>query len=234
MFRLMFSIAALLVTSSCAHQPKPVAYKPDIKSIAIIPATDPTAYTLENVSAVQFVIPLAATVNYMDSKEKAKQFNAKMLARQVSLGPIFIEAVASSLRSYGYQVQILEGISRPPDDIDDVDYEKVSTTADAVLHLRFKEVGLFSPRGSVNYLPRVNANGTLFVIGRQDSLYDEDIYYGVDARKGNAWAIDSDEKFAYRTFEAVMANLDEISNAFEVGTREVSRRVSERVRESIK
>jgi hypothetical protein len=72
------------------------------------------------------------------------------------------------------------------------------------------------------------------VIGRQDDLYDEDIYYGVDARKGNIWAIASDEKFAYPTFEAIMANLDDISNAFDVGTREISRRMSEHVRESIK
>jgi len=85
-----------------------------------------------------------------------------------------------------------------------------------VLHLRFKEVGLFSPRGSVNYLPQVNARGTLFVIGRQDDLYDEDIYHGVDARKDKTWAIASDEKFAYPTFEAVMTNLDDIRGAFEL------------------
>lgn len=234
MFKLLLSVAILFLTSACSNQPKPAALKPTIKSIAIIPATNPSSYTLENVSALQFLIPLAATANYFDSKQKAKTFNEKLLARQLFLGQSFTDAIADSLRSHGYQVQILEEVSRPVDDIDNVNYANLATNADAVLHVKLTEVGLFSPRSSTNYLPRVNAHGTLFIKGENDYLYDQDIYYGVDASKGKAWAIASDKKFAFPTFEVIVANMDEVRNAFETGVHEISKRMSEQINDLIK
>jgi len=97
MLRLLLAATTFLFATACSTQPKVVAPKPVIKSIAIIPATSPTNYTLENVSAVQFLIPLAATVNYLDSKQKAKEFNEKLATQRPSLGPRFTDEVAQSL-----------------------------------------------------------------------------------------------------------------------------------------
>lgn len=234
MLKLTLSIAAVLLTAACANQPKTVSAKPVVRTIAIIPATDPAIYSLENQSAVQFLIPLAATVNYLDSKSKAKTFNEKLLAQPSALGTKLTDDVAAALRGYGYQVQILDAVARPIGDIDNVDYDKVTAGADAILHLRFTEVGLFSPRSSNSYLPRVNAQGTLFVKGRNDYLYDQEIYYGVDARSGNTWAIAADQKFAYSSFDSVLVGLDGVREAFSTGSAAVSKRMSEQVHDSIK
>lgn len=234
MLKLTLSIAVVLLATACANQPKPVLAKPVVRTIAIIPATNPATYSFENQSAVQFLIPLAATVNYLDSKSKAKTFNEKLLAEPSVLGANFTDEVASALRGHGYQVQILEAVTRPTGDLDNVDYNKVVAGADAVLHLRFTEVGLFSPRSSNNYLPRVNAQGTLFVKGRDDYLYDQEIYYGVDARSGNTWAIAADHKFAYSSFDSVLVGLDGVRQAFSTGSAAISKRMSEQVHDSIK
>ena len=234
MLRILLSATTLLLAAACSTQPKVIAPKPVIKSIAIIPATNPANYTLENVSAVQFVIPLAATFNYLDSKQKAKTFNEKLATRPASLGPSFTEEVAKSLRALGYQVQILEGVLRPPGNLDNVDYAKIVTTADAVLHVQFTQVGLFSTRSSANYVPRVNAYGTLFVKGRADYLYDEQVYYGVDATSSALWSIPSDPKFAYTSFDAVLSGIDEVQNAFQIGAYAVGKRIAEQVHEAIK
>lgn len=234
MFRSLLVASALFALVGCSTQPKPAMPKPVIKSIAIIPATDPSRYILENVSAVQFVIPLAATFNYLDSKEKAKTFNDKLRSERSTLASTFTEEMARALRAYGFEVQILSDVARSSDEPDAIDYDKISSPADAILHLRFTEVGLFSPRSSSNYIPRVNAYGTLVVKGREDYIYDQEIYYGVDSRKGKTWSIESDEKFTYPTFDAVMSRLDEIRNAFDTGAREISKRMSTQVRDSIK
>ena len=183
---------------------------------------------------MQFLIPLAATVNYLDSKSKAKTFNEKLLAQPSALGTKLTDDIAAALRVYGYQVQVLEVVARPIGDIDNVDYDKVMANADAILHLRFTEVGLFSPRSSNSYLPRVNAQGTLFVKGRSDYLYDQEIYYGVDARSGNTWAIAADPKFAYSSFDSVLIGLDGVRQAFSTGSAAISKRMSEQVHDSIK
>jgi uncharacterized lipoprotein YmbA len=106
MMKLMLSVAVALLTSGCATQPKTALAKPVVRTIAIIPATNPAAYSFENQSAVQFLIPLAATVNYLDSKSKAKAFNEKLLAQPLPLGTKLTDEIATELRGYGYQVQV--------------------------------------------------------------------------------------------------------------------------------
>ena len=54
---------------------------------------------------------------------------------------------------------------------------------------------MYSSHMSTDFLPRVNASGKLFIKGRDDDIYDEEIDYGVDAKKGKAWAIPADPKF---------------------------------------
>lgn len=234
MLRSLLLTSTVLLATACSSAPKVAEPKPVIKSIALIPATSPVNYTLENLSAVQFVIPLAATFNYLDSKEKAKAFNQKLSARPVSLGGSLTDEVAKSLRSFGYEVQILDNVARPPDDLDNVDYTKVVTTADAVLHVRFTEVGLLSTRSSPSYLPRVDAYGTLFVKGRSSYLYEQEIYYGVDARAGKAWSIPSDPTFAYPSFDAVISGIDAVRGAFQTGAVAISKRMAEQVHKSIR
>jgi len=236
LLRLLAALVTLLLISGCATQPKPVQDKPSIQTIAIISATTPATYTLENVSAVQFLIPLAATANYLDSKEKAKTFNEKFGPQASPLGARFTEDVAKSLRAYGYDVKILNDVSRTAAEPDKVDHKSVLTSADAVLHLRFTNIGLFSSRSSSDYVPRVNALGQLFVNtkGKATYLYDEDMYYGADAKNGRSSSIIADARFAYPSFAAVMDSIDGVRQAFETGASEISQRMSMQIHNAIK
>ena len=232
--RLLFALAAILLTGCAAKQPAPVLPKPLIRSIAIIPATEPTEYTLQNLSAVQFVVPIAATINHLDSKSKASTFNAHFQAQPAKLAHTLTGAAATSLRQLGYSVEILDNITRPMDGHDNVDYSKLTSTADAILHLTISEVGLISPRSSNDYLPRFNASGVLFVKGRDDYLYEGAIHYGIDARKGESWAIEADPSFAYPNFEAVIAGLDDVRKKFIDSAMLVARRISEQAHAAAK
>lgn len=118
---------------------------------------------------------------------------------------------------------------RATDDPDSVDYDKIHTEADAIVHLTILEVGVYSSGYSLYYIPRVNASAKIWVNSQEDSLYRDNIYYGVDARKGKTWAIVPDPKFSCRTFEAVMSSLDDVRSAFAIGTLEISRVMSGRL-----
>jgi hypothetical protein len=227
------TLLTLVLLTACATHSKTIASKPAIKRIAIIPASNPRWYSFEN-AAPPIGYPFQFWVNKLDSKSKAKLFNDKMNSQPTTLGADFTEEVVTALRGYGFTVEILEGLTRPADDPDDIDYDKVSTEADAILHLWISEVGLYSSRMSRDYIPRVNASGKLFAKGRDDNAYDEDIYYGVDAKEGKEWAIVPDPKFAYPSFEAVMSNIDGVRSAFATGALEISKRISERIYNSAK
>jgi hypothetical protein len=224
----VFSILALM--SACATHPKTTASRPTaIKRIAIIPASNPKLYSFENAAPPIGGYPFQYWVNKADSKSKAKIFNDRLNSKPANLGDEFTAEVAAALRGHGFTVEILEGLSRPADDPDNVDYDKVTSNADAILHVWISEVGLYSSGFSLDYIPRVNAGGKLFVKGQEDNIYSEDIYYGVDARKGKQWAIVPDAKYAYRSFELVMSNIDELRSAYATGVLEISKRMSDQI-----
>lgn len=229
----VISVFLLLVLSTgCATRPKPIAGKP-IRSIAVIAATNPRWYSFEN-AAPPVGYPFQFWVNKLDSKSKAKRFNDALGSQSNRLGADFTDEVVAALRGYGFTVEVLDGVARPANDPDNVDYGKISTNADAILHISLSEVGLYSSHMSLEYIPRVNASGRLFVKGQDDTLYDEDICYGVDAKKDRTWAILPDPQFAYPSFEAVMSHADEIRSAFSIGALEIAKRMSEQISDAAK
>jgi hypothetical protein len=100
----------------------------------------------------------------------------------------------------------------------------------------FRRSASISGQLSLNYIPRVNAAGKLFVKGKDDNLYvyDGEIDYAVDARKGKDWAIVPDPRFEYPSFDAVMTNIDDVRSAFATGILEISKRMSEQIYNSAK
>jgi hypothetical protein len=234
MRRVMLLLFVLALTTGCATRSTTVAkHTPAIKRIAIIPATNPRLYSFEN-AAPPVGYPFQFWVNKADSRSKGKIFNDGLKSHPENLGNELTDKVAAALRSYGFTVEIMDGVARSADDPDNVDYDKVSSDADAILHLWISEVGLYSSRISLDYIPRVNAGAKLFVKGADDNIYDEDIYYGVDARNGKEWAIVPDAKFAYRSFDLVMTNIDDVRSAFSIGVLQISQRMSEQIYRSTK
>jgi hypothetical protein len=199
-----------------------------IKRIALIGATHPPSYTLKN-AAPPVGYPFQFWVNRADSKKKARKFNEALQKNPQDLATALTQRVAQALRGRGYEVEVLEGISRSEDDPDNVDYDAVHADADALLHLWISEVGVYSSPLSTRYVPRVNASARLLVKGQQAYLYEEDIYFGVDAREGKAWAILPDPKYSYETFEELMAKIDEVRATFDAGVQQIASRMSEQI-----
>jgi len=106
--------------------------------------------------------------------------------------------------------------------------------ADAILHVFIAEVGLYSGRVSTVYVPRVNTWGKLFVKGQDDDLYNEEVDYGVDAKKGKAWAIQPDARYAYPSYHDVMTHIDEIQTSFEEGIHATALRMAEQICEKLR
>lgn len=182
------------------------------------------------------LFPITGVAHILDSKAKAKNFNEKLLAASPKLGDAISAPLADHLRTLGYRVTILDSLERQADDPDDIDYDAIwqLADADALLHVYFSDVGLRSPPSSLSYLPRVNARGIVFRKGHGDYLYDQEIYYGVDAREGNSWAISGDARFAFPDFDAVMGNLDGVHEAFRAGSKEIAIRMAGQVHEALK
>lgn len=216
--RRLAAVAVLASLAACAAKPK-YAGKPVVTKIALIPASEPLTLTLQNQNGVvQTLIPIAALGFHLDSKAKAKLFNERMASQRLALAPKVTTIVVAALRSAGYAVEVLDDLVRSADDPDDIDYGKIKTDAEAIVQVRVNEVGMFSSKLSPDYLPRVTVDGKLYIRNRDDSIYDETLYYGVDAKEGKTWAIVSDRRYVYPNFEDVMSKIAELRTVFEEAT----------------
>jgi len=188
MNRAITVLLLLALSTACATHSKPIAGKP-IRSIAVIPASNPKWYSFENAAPPVGGYPFQFWVNKLDSKSKAKRFNDEVGSQPNRLGTDFTDEVVTALRGHGFTVEVLDDVARPVNDPDNIDHDKISTSADAILHISLSEVGLYSSGWCRDYIPRVNASGKLFIKGQDDNIYDEDFSYGVDAKQDKKWDI---------------------------------------------
>jgi hypothetical protein len=231
MVRWFLMLAATLVLGSCAKTPKVVVPKPLIKSFAVVPATSPLVYTIDRRGSFGQVRAFSTTPALAANE---KRLTAMLVSPQFSPGQNYTDAVATALRNRGYDVQVLGNIARNPEDPDDVDYAKLSYSADAVLHLYFDELGIYIQRSSRLYLPRLNASARLHVRGHPALLHDDSVYYGIDATPGKSWGIVADPRYAYRDVEFVIDNIESLREALAVRAQEVGKRIAERVDAAVK
>jgi hypothetical protein len=91
MSRLLSVVAVALALVACASKPIVVLSKPSIKPIAVVPATTPAAYTLDNrIAAVGILIPYIGAAAYAaQNQAKANQLTERLAAARFSSGEDF-------------------------------------------------------------------------------------------------------------------------------------------------
>ena len=218
--------------AACSTTKKAAA--PAVRTIAVIPAVDPDLYTLRNKNPISLISPIVDFGNTIDSRYKAQALTVKLLAQKAQLGEQLTAAMVDALNQQGFQAKVvpqrdLEGVN-----LRDIDYEQFKTDADAVLHVYFTEVGVYSGFDSLDYLPKTNVTGYLFSPKDGSYIHEETVFHGVDSREGKAWGIPSDPKYAYRSFEDLMDRASELATGFRVGTRAAAQRMAENFRKALR
>lgn len=209
-------------TKSVAPAPAPV---PVVRKIALVPAADPLALTLNNRNLATSAVPIAGLALRSVNEKKAEALNERLPVSSLGLGRALTTPVAEALRAAGYEVEVLQDIYRPVDEPDDVDLDTLVTDAPVIVHLKFEEVGVYSGLFASAYVPRVNVQGKVYAKSLDDKLYDESLAFGADARR-NAFSIAADPAYAYASFDELIARADELSTAFRAGSDALARRMA--------
>lgn len=196
-----------------------------VRSVALIPASEPAEYTVTLQSSAQFLIPLVATATHLDGKAKTKTFSDLLKSKSLAHGAFLTAQVAEKLRAGGYRVAVLDNLTRPADDPDSIDYEKLVFEGDIALQVRIEAIGFHSGFGSAAYLPKVNVGAMSFTRQGKEFPYEGSVYFGVDAKPGKDWAIVSPESASYPTYEALSSSASAVDAIY----REALSRIAERV-----
>ena len=155
-------VSVLLLTTlfGCASKRPLLPTEPAlVHRIAVVPATDPLALSLENRTGVMYLAPIVGVGVMLDSKGKAQRLNQSAKFRNLNLADKLTVPIVEALRAAGYEVEVLDHLVRPAQDPDDIDLDKLQVRAEAILQLRVSDAGLYAGAFSNDYIPRVNVEG---------------------------------------------------------------------------
>ncbi|MCY7316508.1 MAG: hypothetical protein LH480_13060 [Rubrivivax sp.] len=132
----------LTLIVACASPFPEDMVKPVIRSIAIVPATEPLRVTLESRSIVGLFIPVVGLVAASEAKQKQARIAAALLVDKLSLAEKLTQQVVADPQLAGYQVEVPSNLNRPKDYPDSIDILTVNHTADAILQSQLSDVGV--------------------------------------------------------------------------------------------
>jgi hypothetical protein len=217
-FALAASALVLAVLTGCASTtPQPVPRVTQIRVLPVMPID--RLYTENN------GVPLGVIWQGVADRIKSNDFNQRMDATRLALAPRFTEALLKELRSQGFDASLMEGVNRPAAAPDDIDYARLPGVA-PVLHVYFSELGMFSARFALDYVPRVNVGAALVVSGRKDAIYEESVYYGADSRGIQSWSVPADPRFKWSSFSALVEKPEAVVESYDVAVTALARQIA--------
>jgi len=196
------------------------------KAIAMAPVLAPTTFSFENRGGM---LDLLALPGYATSKgiehSRVVELSNLLRTRGVRLGEEMTQALLDALKEAQIETQLMDNPARLPDDPLYLDYPKLQTDADLILTGVFDSVGFYSGRLSTKFLPRVNITISLVKRHNEEAVYSQSVYYGADARKPAEDQIPSDPKYAFASYDAAMAQPDELVQSLRDGIRQIAQLV---------
>jgi hypothetical protein len=234
---LAFSVAQ--PTDALATTPLPSPLKPVIKTLTFIPATHPLMYRLGSSdiksSIHAFILPQDTNSIADERRERSDKFNDAMKAHNFRSDNELSAAVISELEKLGYGISTPNKINRKIRNPDDIDYANFEFITDALLHVSFGSIGAYMPRDNSGYYPRLNVAGIVFSKGAKRALYDNVVYFGIDAdEKDKELFTGKDSQYLYKNFEELMANISPLIEAYHSAIPIIARRMAMHIHEKLK
>jgi hypothetical protein len=224
---LLFLGTAMFACSNTAlaqTEKPPVLQKTVIKTLAFIPATAPFIYGLSS-----SILAPSVTLKRSDA------FDDAMKAIRFVLDVELSDALKIELGRLGYKVMPIENFRRKIRTPDLVDYQKLQFVEDALLHLTITHIGARMPRNSTFYFPQLNVSGVVITNQSRSTVFDDAVYYGVDADEKDASLYVGRDGFGgYKDFEELIANASRLNESFQSAIPILAKRLAEKMHLKLK
>jgi hypothetical protein len=233
---LLFLSISMAVLSGCTttgkkQEVEEPRYEP-IKKIAILPIQNPLRYTLDKSGSALILFGIIGqSIHRADIAAKNDGFGNKMQDFKLSIADELMQSLEQGLAAQNYEVIVLRdqnmGFAKP----EDFDYQKVTTDADAVIHVIFTEMGVASPLRSITYKPQLNLDVKIISMKDRRKIDDWSIEYGANAGKPDDENIPADPKYAWGNYEVLMQKIPEVVEGLQQGTKMIGPHIAKTMRE---
>ena len=227
------ALVALLLSACASRAPVPLA---DVErhphSIAIIPVLDPEGLSIDRGSMWYLLYGgLGIIVERVDMVQKRRVFATRFEEAMKWIGPELTEALREAAVRRGYDAIVLDHIERIADDPEEFDYQRIATDADVIVHVRVRDLGLYSPTFTNDYVTQLDLS--VIVAGHRSGvlLVDDDFNYGVNGNRKEYWAVPASDKYRFSHFGDILDESDTVVEGWHVGAKALAARIIEHLDE---
>ncbi len=233
---LLPTLLCLILIPGCANhaaqKATQAALKGNVQRVAMVKVEEPKLEIKKNGGVGAFLGPIGVLVEKDYLKTKMAEFTNSTQDHKLLLGSKMSTALQKELSASGYKVTVLPDDikSADIDDLDDLDYSKIQSGDDAILHVYYDYAGFFSNYTSLTYQPQLHITMKLIAMKDKTELVDETIAYGTDARKETNDSVPADPKYAYSTFNELIEKAPEAEEGLDKGVEALAKHVVKQLR----
>lgn len=214
----------MAVLAGCGSSSKVPTNAAPVTQVMVLPVAPTKKLYTENKG-----VPIGVLWQGIADRSKSTAFTESMEATRSSMAVAMTAELIKELKARGFDARILEGVARSAASPDDIDYPKLPTTQ-PVLHVYFEEVGMYSSRFSLDYIPRVNVTAYLVRPQSEEAIYQQTIYYGADARGDSLKSIPADARYKWPSFDALIQQPKEVSDAYSAAVTAIASKIAVNMR----
>lgn len=221
---LLLITSAILIMTSCfsnaAFAEKKKVDWSAIKTFTVLETADPDQFRMRNfMPASILALGVGIPVSIYRNKEMSEKFGVLIKEKPIGMANAMRQQVISSLAAGGLTEIPPPVVQVDPKDPNNIDYGKIKTQADAIIHVFFDEAGIESPTFSVMYRPQIAA--TICVVVQKvdnDCVFSEGATYGAkkdDVKKGEVASAENEQWDSENT---VYGQMDAVRDALRSGS----------------
>jgi len=216
-------------TKSAPEADAPPLERP--RRIAMFAISEPPVLTAANLGGAKMLLGgVGRILEEQEAATKTTQFTQAIRKHDVAVGQTLQQALIQQLAQVGFEVSLIESPNRAPADPDSFDYSTVKVTADAIMHAWFTHSRYISYRTSLSYKPQLNTVIRLVSTRSNEDLVYQYMYYGADTNSLSETTIPSDNKYHFKSFDALIANAGVAAEALMAGARATGAQFSDWLR----
>jgi len=208
--RFLMLVATMVVVAGCVGPVPKIDSSPralaNVKTIALIRSPEPKTYTVQNFGhpgmAFGLIGGLIVAADLSSKRDRLTQTIKEKSPTTIS--NTMANSIVDQLLLRGFDVNVEDGPWEENDGKFTIDFEKITSSADAVLVVAPSVVGFVATGATTPYLPTITAIATLLGKDRKEPLYRGFLSSGWHP-KADGWR-SSSPTATFGGFDALMAD----------------------------
>lgn len=203
-----------------------------IRTIAVLPVLASPAVRLTNRTINPFSLA-GKLVNRAEKRGWTESLEKEVGGMQPSIASLLRENVGAALARGGFALVEAPESSVDPANPSKVEYAKVKTSADALVHIYVTEVGFISTTFADAFEPRIEAT-FCFVrpIEGEKCMEERDVQYGGGVKEDEEFELRSAPEYRWATEEELLGQIDKVKESLAAGAVNIAKLIGDRIAKS--